>query len=62
MDKEPKYGWLIWMIMILSLIIVITVLGLGLISEISYQIAKSLGIIFVILFMILTIDHIKKIK
>jgi uncharacterized membrane protein YtjA (UPF0391 family) len=62
MNKEPEQGWLIWTIVILSLILIITILGIGLISEVSYQIAKFLGIIFIILFMILTMYHIKKIK
>jgi len=42
MNKEPEQGWLIWTIVILSLILIITILGIGLISEVSYQIAKFL--------------------
>ncbi len=62
MNKNPISSWLVWTIIVLSVAIVTTILGLGLISEVSLKIAKSLGIIFVILFMTLTIDRIKKIK
>jgi len=52
MDKKGQAGWAIWAILFLIGAIVAGLFGFGLISGISYTIAKWLAIIFVILFII----------
>lgn len=57
MDKKATSGWLIWAILFLIVAIVAAIFGFGLISGVSYVIAKWLAIIFVILFVISVIAH-----
>ena len=52
MNKKGLSGWLIWAILFLIVAIVAGVFGFGLISGVSYTIAKWLAIIFVILFIV----------
>jgi uncharacterized membrane protein YtjA (UPF0391 family) len=52
MNKKGVTGWLIWAILFLVVAIIAGIFGFGLISGISYTIAKWLAIIFVILFII----------
>ncbi len=57
MNKQGVVGWLTMAFLFLILALVTGVLGFGLISGISYTIAKWLAIIFVILFVITIIAH-----
>ena len=57
MNKKGLGGWLVWAIIFLIVAIVAGVFGFGLISGVSYTIAKWLAIIFVILFIIAVIAH-----
>ncbi|MFA5992855.1 MAG: DUF1328 domain-containing protein [Candidatus Pacearchaeota archaeon] len=57
MNKKGVTSWLIWAIIFLIVAIVAGVLGFGLISGVSYTIAKWLAIIFVVLFIIAVIAH-----
>jgi uncharacterized membrane protein YtjA (UPF0391 family) len=52
MNKKGVTGWLIWAILFLVVAIIAGIFGFGLISGVSYTIAKWLAIIFVILFII----------
>ena len=49
MNKKAVTGWLVWAIIFLLVAIVAGVFGFGLISGVSYTIAKWLAIIFVVL-------------
>lgn len=55
MVKKGVGGWLIWAVVFLIVAIVAGTFGFGLVSGISYTIAKWLAIIFVILFIITVI-------
>ncbi len=57
MNKKGVGGWLVWAILFLVVAIVSGILGFGLISGVSYTIAKWLAIFFVILFIISVISH-----
>jgi uncharacterized membrane protein YtjA (UPF0391 family) len=57
MNKQAVAGWLIWAILFLIVAIVAGVFGFGLISGVSYTIAKWLALVFVILFIISVIAH-----
>jgi len=57
MNKKATGGWLIWAIIFLLVSIVAAAFGFGIISGVSYVIAKGLAIIFVILFIISVIAH-----
>ena len=57
MNKKGVGSWLVWAIFFLIVAIVAAVLGFGLISGISLEIAKWLAIIFVVLFVISVIAH-----
>ncbi|MEK6945554.1 MAG: DUF1328 domain-containing protein [Nanoarchaeota archaeon] len=57
MNKKGVGGWLVWAILFLVIAIVSGILGFGLISGVSYTIAKWLAIFFVILFIISVISH-----
>jgi uncharacterized membrane protein YtjA (UPF0391 family) len=57
MNKKGVGGWLAWAIFFLMVAIVAAVFGFGLISGLSFEIAKWLAIIFVILFVISVIAH-----
>lgn len=57
MNKKATAGWLIWAVIFLLVAIVAGIFGFGLISGVSYTIAKWLAVIFVILFIISLIAH-----
>jgi len=57
MNKQAVTGWLIWAIIFLIVAIIAGVFGFGLISGVSFTIAKWLAVIFVILFIIALIAH-----
>ena len=57
MNRKGLAGWLIWAILFLIVAIVSGLFGFGLISGVSYTIAKWLAVIFVILFIISVIAH-----
>ncbi|MFA4953583.1 MAG: DUF1328 domain-containing protein [Candidatus Pacearchaeota archaeon] len=57
MNKKGVTSWLIWAILFLIIAIVAGMFGFGLISGVSFTIAKWLAIIFVILFIISVIAH-----
>ncbi|RJQ18202.1 DUF1328 domain-containing protein [Candidatus Woesearchaeota archaeon] len=57
MNKKGVTGWLIWAILFLIVAIIAGIFGFGLISGVSFVIAKWLAIIFVILFIISVIAH-----
>jgi uncharacterized membrane protein YtjA (UPF0391 family) len=52
MNKKGVTSWLIWALLFLIVAIVAGIFGFGLISGLSYTVAKWLAIIFVILFII----------
>ncbi|MDP4039816.1 MAG: DUF1328 domain-containing protein [Candidatus Pacearchaeota archaeon] len=52
MNKKGVTSWLIWAIIFLVVAIVAGIFGFGLISGVSFTIAKWLAIIFVILFIV----------
>jgi len=53
-------GWLFWALVFFVLAIVTGIFGFGIISGVSYTIAKWLAIIFVILFVISVVAHVVK--
>lgn len=57
MNKKGLSGWLTWALIFLVVAIIAGVFGLGLISGVSFTIAKWMAIIFVILFIISVIAH-----
>jgi len=57
MNKKGLGGWLVWAIIFLIIAIVSGIFGFGLLSGVSYTIAKWLAMIFVILFIISVIAH-----
>lgn len=57
MNKQAVTGWLIWAIIFLVIAVVAGIFGFGLISGVSFTIAKWLAIIFVVLFIIALIAH-----
>jgi uncharacterized membrane protein YtjA (UPF0391 family) len=57
MNKKGVSGWLIWAGIFLIVAIVSGLFGFGLISGVSFTIAKWLAMIFVILFIIAVIAH-----
>jgi len=52
MNNKGVTSWLVWAIVFLIVAIVAGIFGFGLISGVSFTIAKWLAIIFVILFVI----------
>lgn len=52
MNKKGVGSWLAWAIFFLIVAIVAAIFGFGLISGVSFEIAKWLAIIFVVLFII----------
>lgn len=52
MNNKGVTSWLVWAILFLIVAIVAGIFGFGLISGVSFTIAKWLAIIFVILFII----------
>ncbi|MFA5953431.1 MAG: DUF1328 domain-containing protein [Candidatus Pacearchaeota archaeon] len=59
-NKKGVGGWLVWAILFLILAIVSGILGFGIISGVSYTIAKWLTIIFVVLLIVSIIAHTAK--
>jgi len=57
MDKKGLTGWLFWAAVFFVLAVVSGILGFGLISGVSFTIAKWFAIIFVVLFIISVIAH-----
>lgn len=57
MNRNGVTGWLIWAILFLIVAIVAGIFGFGLVSGVSYVVAKWLAVIFVILFIISIIAH-----
>ena len=57
MNKKGLSSWLFWALIFLLVAIVAGVLGMGLISGVSLEIAKWLAIIFVVLFLVSVIAH-----
>jgi len=57
MDNKGQSDWLIWAILFLIIAIVAGAFGFGIISGVSFTIAKWLAIIFVVLFIIAVIAH-----
>jgi len=57
MNKKAVTNWLIWAILFFIVAIVAGIFGFGLVSGVSYIIAKWLAIIFVVLFIISIIAH-----
>ena len=57
MNKKGVSGWLLWAIIFLIAAVVTGALGFGIISGVSFVIAKWLAIIFVILLIISVIAH-----
>ncbi len=57
MNKKGVTGWLFWAILFLIVAVVAGIFGFGMISGVSFTIAKWLAIIFVILFIISVIAH-----
>jgi uncharacterized membrane protein YtjA (UPF0391 family) len=57
MDKKGVGTWLAWAIIFLIVAIVAGIFGFGLVSGVSYTVAKWLAIIFVILFIITIISR-----
>lgn len=60
MEKKAATSWLIWAVIFLIIALVAGVFGFGLISGVSFTIAKWLAIIFVVLFIISVIAHVIK--
>ena len=57
MNKNALSGWLMWAIIFLIVAIVGGIFGFGLIAGVSFEIAKWLAIIFIVLFIIAVIAH-----
>ncbi|MFH0978042.1 MAG: DUF1328 domain-containing protein [Candidatus Woesearchaeota archaeon] len=57
MNKKGLSGWLVYAILFLIVAIVSGIFGFGLISGVSFTIAKWLAVIFVILFIISVVAH-----
>ena len=60
MNKKGITSWLILALLFLVVAIVAGVFGFGLISGVSFTIAKWLAIIFIVLFVISVIAHVIK--
>ncbi|MDO8556258.1 MAG: DUF1328 domain-containing protein [Nanoarchaeota archaeon] len=59
-NNKGTGGWLFWSIAFLILSLVAGIFGFGLISGLSFTIAKWLAIIFIVLFIISIIAHTAK--
>lgn len=60
MNRKGLAGWLILAVLFLLFAIIAGVFGFGLISGVSFTIAKWLAIFFVILFIVSVIAHTAK--
>ncbi|HIH52277.1 DUF1328 domain-containing protein [Candidatus Pacearchaeota archaeon] len=56
-NKENVTNWLVWSLIFLFIAIVTGLFGFGIISGVSFVIAKWLAVIFIILFIISVIAH-----
>jgi len=56
-NKENVTNWLVWPLIFLFIAIVTGLFGFGIISGVSFVIAKWLAVIFIILFIISVIAH-----
>ncbi len=57
MNRKAVGGWLGWAIVFFIVAVIAGILGFGLISGLSFVLAKWLALIFVILFVISVIAH-----
>lgn len=57
MNVKATAGWLVWAVFFLVVAIVAGLFGFGIISGISFTLAKWMAFIFVILFIISVIAH-----
>jgi uncharacterized membrane protein YtjA (UPF0391 family) len=57
MNNKGVTSWLVWALIFLLIAIVAGIFGFGLVSGVSWVIAKWLAIIFVVLFVISIIAH-----
>jgi uncharacterized membrane protein YtjA (UPF0391 family) len=60
MEKRGLSRWLFWALIFLIVALVSGAFGFGLISGVSFTIAKWLAVIFVILFIIAVVAHVIK--
>ena len=56
-SRRGLTGWLFWAVTFFVLAIIAGILGFGVIAGVTYEIAKWLTIIFVILFIVSLIVH-----
>jgi uncharacterized membrane protein YtjA (UPF0391 family) len=57
MEKRGLSSWLIWAVIFLIVALVSGAFGFGIVSGVSFTIAKWLAMIFVILFIIAIVAH-----
>lgn len=57
MNNNGLSGWLFWALLFLVLSVVAGIFGFGLISGVSFTLAKWMAIIFVVLFIISVVAH-----
>jgi len=57
MNRKGQSNWLIWALIFLVVAVVAGIFGFGIISGISFTIAKWLAIIFIVLFIVAVIAH-----
>jgi uncharacterized membrane protein YtjA (UPF0391 family) len=57
MNNKGVTSWLVWALIFLLIAVVAGIFGFGLVSGVSWVIAKWLAIIFVVLFVISIIAH-----
>ena len=57
MNEKGLSGWLMWALMFLIIAVVAGVFGFGLLSGVSFTLAKWMAMIFVILFIITVVAH-----
>ena len=57
MHTKVTSNWLVWAVIFLIIAIVTGVLGFGVVSGVSFTIAKWLAVIFLILFIVSVLAH-----
>jgi uncharacterized membrane protein YtjA (UPF0391 family) len=57
MNKKAVGSWLGWAIVFFIVAVIAGILGMGIISGVSFVIAKWLAVIFIVLFIISVIAH-----
>jgi uncharacterized membrane protein YtjA (UPF0391 family) len=60
MNNKGVTGWLMWAIIFFIIAVVAAIFGFGIISGVSFTIAKYLAFIFVVLAIIAIIAHVIK--